>query len=61
MLSVNGSIAESSIEITHDDAVDSITLIGIVRAHVHGTAMFVNEIRMVPLEPATTDRVCDHA
>ncbi|MEO8265422.1 MAG: heavy-metal-associated domain-containing protein [Ilumatobacteraceae bacterium] len=56
---VYGSIAESCIEIDHDDvALDVLT--SSVRVHLHGVAMFSNEIRMVPLDPVVASTPCIH-
>ncbi len=61
VLDVHGSFSKPSIDITHDDAVDTETLISIVRNRIHGIAMYANEIRMIPLEPTTTtEPVCNH-
>ena len=59
VLGVKGSMA-GCIDITHDDSVDADDLASVVRSHVHGIAMYANEIRMVPLEPLVTHRFCSH-
>ena len=58
---VKGSMAGPCIDITHDDSVDADDLASIVRSHVHGVAMYANEIRMIPLEPFVTHCACGHA
>jgi hypothetical protein len=48
---VQGSIAGPCIEIDHDDDVAVDLLTATIRDHLHGIAMYSNEIRMVPLDP----------
>jgi regulator of cell morphogenesis and NO signaling len=56
---VYGSIAGPRIEIDHDD-VSLDALIATVRDHLHGVAMFANEIAMVPVDPIADSTGCSH-
>jgi copper chaperone CopZ len=55
---VQGSFAGSCIEIEHDDDVPVDVLAATIRDHVHGIAMYANEVRMVPLDPVSAP--CAH-
>jgi hypothetical protein len=56
---VCGSTTGPCIEIDHDDvALDVIT--ATVRDHLHGVAMYANEIQMVPVDPIAEAIGCVH-
>ncbi len=56
---VYGSTAGPCIEIDHDNvALDVMT--ATVRDHLHGVAMYANEIQMVPVDPIAEATGCVH-
>ena len=56
--SAHGSIAGPCIEVDHDVAIEAIT--ATIHNRLHGTEMFANEIRMVPVEPVAMSMTCTH-
>lgn len=57
--SVTGSIAGPCIEIEHDDGVlDAI--VATIRDHLHGVALFANEVQMAPIETVPLTTPCIH-